>query len=996
MGPNGPFLSGDRDFSVVKRNYEGEGGDQLSVQFYVHSDYSLLQSALTIERLVKRAEQLGIEMLALTDYNTTAGHYEFQERCKRAGIKPILGLELSVQYQDAKEAPVVLIAVTQLGYENLLRLASLPVPISYANLVEFKGGLALLEGVGTTPMGELLAAGRLEDAMRLDAWYKKQFGPWYYLRWQVGEREDLVNHFPDNQFILCQDVRYAQPQAREILEVMAQIGRIEPVIPPHPMLGWEELQEKFTGPERVVEQTLQLAKACDVQLRGEQVLPPHPSGQNLRDLAFEGARERYGEVTEAVRARLVEELTVIEELGFADYFLIVADIVRSAKEAQIPVGPGRGSAAGSLVAYCLGITEVDPLRWGLLFERFLNKARASRPDVDLDFCYERRGEVLAYVAERFGQEHVAQIGTYGTFSRRSAAQEIRRVLGEDKPALTAQMDGLKRNRSTHAAGVIVTAQPVQSISAVYSDRGMPVTHLDMYSLEALGVLKIDLLGLRTLTLLRRMEEAVKRRESGFSLAAIPLEDRKAFELLGEGKTLGIFQLESELFRDLLRSLQPKSFADLVAMLALGRPGPLKMFPTYLENRKNPEKVKYIHDSLADILDDTYGLILYQEQLMQIAHRLAGFTLGEADLFRRDLAKQDRQAVEAWREKFCTNAVRCGLNSRQAEQLFQMTIRYSGYAFNKAHSVSYALLTWQMSYLKANYPSEFFLTLLSEARPGEQQSRLLLECISCGVSVLPPSVVYSELDSVREGDSLRLGLTSIQGLGRFNGEKIVAARKRGIWPNFAAFRRSVQLERDVLRTLITAGACEQFGPRPTLLRELGDPIPTALELLEQERNLLGAYLSRHPAAAFLPLVQHFRADSEVVVGEVIGPGHLDTPQGIVVFQAGRGAHPPQQGQRVALFGRNTQGVFQVEWVFRLGPVLLASPQPEQLEKLKGILLQQGQGRRDRAYPVVLRFSDGTFHLLPAEFSVTDPPHLEGQLEEAGIVFTWFDPWKEAHA
>lgn len=934
-------------------------------------------------------------MLALTDYNTTAGHYELQRFCQAAGIKPIFGVELAVQYSGAEQAPAVLIALSRQGYQNLLRLASLPVPVPLANLAALTDGIALLEGGGLGRISELVRSGRLERARSLDSWYKEHFGPFYYLRHELGQEPFLMEHFNDNRFILCQDVRYADAASREALQILAKIGRFDPIIPQYPMLSWEGLCERFTGPKEVLEQTLRLAQACNVSLARERILPPHPSGDNLADLALQGAARRYGGLTAAVKERLGDELAVIEELGFSDYFLIVADIVRFAKNAGIPVGPGRGSAAGSLVAYCLEITDVDPLRWGLLFERFLNKARRSRPDIDLDFCYERRGEVLAYVAERFGKEHVAQIGTYGTFSERSAVQEIERVLGEGRPAVAVRIDGLKRHRSTHAAGVIVTAQPVQNISAVYSDRQMPVTHLDMYSLEALGVLKIDLLGLRTLTLLQRMEREIRRRQGEFSLRSIPFEDQATFELLGQGKTLGIFQLESDLFQDLLRSLQPHSFADLAALLALGRPGPLKMFPAYLKNRQRPEQIKYLHPGLKDILAETYGLILYQEQLMLIAHHLAGLTLGEADLFRRALGEQDRQAIEAWRETFCLGARQKGLGQREAEQLFQMTARFSGYAFNKAHSVSYAVITWQMAYLKANYPLEFFLTLLNEGRPGEQQAALLLDCQSLGVRILPPSVMYSQADSVAEGKALRLGLTAVQGVVRHVAEKITASRQRRVWPNFAVFRRTLQLEQDTLLNLILAGACDQLGARERLLKDMQEKVPSALELLQTERNLVGAYLSRHPAAVFLPLVQHFKEDLQVVVGEVIKPGRLDTPCGLVLYEGGLRGQQLDQGMLIALFGRPERGVFQTEWAFRLGATLLVSPRPEELEILKVIFSEQEGGAAKGSHcPVVLRLGDGAFHLLPPELWVGDPLQIEAELDRAHIVFTWFDPWKES--
>src|SRR5690554_1847619 len=839
MGPNGPFLLGDRDFSVVKRNYEGEGGDQLSVQFYVHSDYSLLQSALTIERLVKRAEQLGIEMLALTDYNTTAGHYEFQERCKRAGIKPILGLELSVQYQNAKEAPVVLIAVTQLGYENLLRLASLPVPISYANLVEFKGGLALLEGVGTTPMGELLAAGRLEDAMRLDAWYKKQFGPWYYLRWQAGEREDLVNHFPDNQFILCRDVRYAHPQAREILEVMAQIGRIEPVIPPHPMLGWEELQEKFTGPERVVEQTLQLAKACDVQLRGEQVLPPHPSGQNLTDLAFEGARERYGEVTEAVRARLVEELTVIEELGFADYFLIVADIVRSAKEAQIPVGPGRGSAAGSLVAYCLGITEVDPIEYDLLFERFLNIDRRSMPDIDLDFPDIKRDLVINYVKEKYGKNHVVTMTTFTNLTTKTSMRDIARqmqlsqerinaiiashakgILDEtDKEAMrlieVAQtIEGIPRQTGTHPAGIILSKNDLtKRIPLMLGPKDIYQSQLEASDLENLGFLKIDFLGLKNLTMI---EDILKLIQKPLKLSDIPLNDKKTFDMLSNADVEGVFQLESSGMRRTLLKLKPSTFEDIVAILALYRPGPMQFIDDYIA-RRHGKSYEKIDPEMDEILKNTYGIIVYQEQIMKILQTYAGYSLSQADIIRRAISKKDHQLIEQERMKFIESAKKLNKPVETAIRIYNHIEKFADYGFNRSHSVAYAFIAYHMAYLKAHYYPQFMSVLMSQNVSNTGYLKTLVDdVIAQGIDVLPPNINVSKLEFMPYKNGLLAPLTVIKGIGLNTAKKIIELQPFTDYDDFKIKVKDV-INEQTIQTLIYAGALDSFKlNRATLL------------------------------------------------------------------------------------------------------------------------------------------------------------------------------------
>lgn len=976
-------------------------GVTLSVQLYTHSDYSLMQSLLTVESLVRRAQELGIKTLALTDYNTTAGHGELEFFCKQAGIKAIFGLELDVAYTETGQAPLVILAQNSEGYGHLLHLASLEFPVSLGELVKHKEGLFVLDGGDRGRMGSLLLNGDLTEARNLFVWYEENLAPNFYLRHDLGQNVDFLAVFPHAPLILGQDVRWINEEdlSREALGVLGQLAQREALFPPFPLLSWEELCSEASASKETISATIKVGEACNVSLPQEQLLPPHPADLDLRDLVWKGAKARFSEITLEVKERLEHELAIIEEQNFEDYFLIVADIVKFAKENDIPVGPGRGSAASSLVAYCLGITEIDPLKWGLLFERFLNKARKTRPDIDLDFCYERRQEVLNYVSKRFGPDHVAQIGTYGTFGERSAKQEVKRVLGYEKLSVARKIQGLKRHRATHAAGVIITAKPTKAISAVYGDRELPVTHLDMYSLERLGALKIDLLGLRTLTLLDKMERAVQSSDPNFSLKVIPLEDAKTFNILSEGKSHGIFQLESKLFQDLLRSLQPSSFADLFALLALGRPGPLDIFPDYLERRKSPGKIRYLTSETEEILKETYGLILYQEQVILLAHRLAGLSLGDADLLRISLGKNDHQATSLWRGQFLEGAQKKGLTEIQATNLFNQIQKFSGYAFNKAHSVSYALLTWQGAYLKANYPVEFFTTILNEGVSLQEQSTFLLECQALGVTVLPPSIEYARVKCVPEGPNLRLGLSSIRQLGSYVASEIVQKRQILDFKDFPNLRRQLKLDSKVWEILVLAGACDGLGARNSLLRELGLPPLTGLELLGKERELLGIYLSAHPAKPFQPLMRNLRGELDVVVGEILDVkrmgttvrGFLDSPEGTVVFIAkiAPETRDIRLGESYAFFGRQDGGVWLTEWLLPLGPILLVSPELEELENLKLILNQQ-KGTK----PVILRLGDGSaYHLLPREFWIEQVPLVNGELEKSNLTYVWFDPWKE---
>lgn len=976
----------------------------LSVQFYAHSDYSLLESVLTVEKLVAQASKLGIQSMALTDKHSCAGHQEFEYYSRQAGIKPIFGLEIDLTWQGKSDvSSLVLVAMNQAGYTNLLKLASQNVPLAWNQLPQYKRGLALLAGGSNGRITHLLHTGKREEAHRLQAWYQKHFGEHYYLRQELGQDYDLLEAFPEQNFIFCQDVRYTQNDEREALKVLSTMKDGAVILPEYPLLAWCELKKHFALPEEKFEATKALAERCNVQLLREEVLPAYPGRLDLKELAKRGAENIYGQLTPEIEERLAFELAIIEEFKFSDYFLIVADIVRFAKEAKIPVGPARGSAASSLVSFCLGITEVDPLAYGLLFERFLNPERQTMPDIDLDFCYERRGEVLAYVAERFGEHYVAQIATYGTFGKRSAEQEVERVLGKADQSIVRSLQGLKRHRSTHAAGVIVTDRPVQNYTAIYQDRDLPVTHLDMYSLENLGILKIDLLGLRTLTILEEMETRIQKSNPTFFLEQVPLEDEKTWNLLAQGRSLGIFQLESSLFQDLLRRLKPASFLDLVALLALGRPGPLRMFPEYLKRRENPDQIEYASPEVKEILAETYGLLLYQEQVMLIGKKLAGLSLGEADLLRIALGKNDQQAIQTWRTVFMRGCQEKGkISQSEAARVFAMLTKFSGYAFNKAHSVSYAILSWRAAYLKAHFPREFYLVLLNTSG-GQEQRNYLLDAQALGINLLPPSVVYSKEQTCLEGNDLRLGLLSSRRISPQSARKIVTGRRKQPWQNFAQFRHDVQLDQTSLETLILLGACDDLGERSQLLRELGVESLPARKLLEQERELLGIYLSQHPVTPFKPLLRNLQGELQMQTGQILEiktqtsqcEGILDTPQGSLLF-AGSLDLPTEQyakGELISLFGSwqdsKQKSIWQVKRAFPLRPTLLLTPKAEDLATIKTIF----QGEHG-SYPVILRLADGSvYHLLPEEFWIRDLMQANTALLKYNLVHIWFDPWKE---
>ncbi|NLJ74956.1 MAG: DNA polymerase III subunit alpha [Firmicutes bacterium] len=993
-----------------------EGERTLSVHLHIHSDYSLLESCVSFQDLVLRAKEIGIQALALTDHNTTAGHVEFDRACRAHDMKPIFGLELDIVYpaQFSKDPKgdvtrLVFLAENDEGYKNLLRLASESIPVPLDSIKAFSSGIIVLGGGRLGQLQRLLEVGMRTAAHALNDWFAEMFGTSWYIQLDVLDYKLLVEEFSDGPFAAAQYVRYLHPEDHLVVQALQAIkhrGRISDFpVSEKPLLSWAEMEDIFSRIPQALDNSRTIGERCQVHLPQHVGLPKLPQPVDIDTLVWQGASKRYKEMTPEIRGRLAAELQVIKEMGFADYFLIVADIVDFAKRQNIPVGPGRGSAASSAVAYCLGITDVDPIAWGLVFERFLNKERQNLPDIDLDFCYVRRSEVIDYVTKRFGREHVALIGTYGTFGERSASQEVRKILqlepgqtSNEFEFLSRRIRGLKRNRSTHAAGVVITNEPMTNFSAVYLDRDVPVTHLDMYSLQELGVLKIDLLGLRTLTQLREMEVAVQEKDPSFSLETIPLDDDKTFSLLAGGRSLGVFQLESDLYQDLLRALVPKSFQDIAALLALGRPGPLSRFPEYLRLRNNPEKVRPLHPMVEDVLRETYGLIVYQEQIIQVAHRLGRLSLGQADLLRTALGKKDQATVRSLKEQFVRGAQSNGLTKQEGEQLFRDIADSAGYAFNKAHSVSYALLTWRTAYLKAHHPLEFFLTLLNNVTSIDTIREYLLDCQGLGIEILPPDVRYSEVDCSIEGDSLRVGLGSIKYLSSHVVKPIVLNRYSGLYGSFAQFRKGVSLPENVLETLVYAGACDGIESRSDCLRALGIEPPGDLDLLRRERELVGIYLRSHPAQRFLPFVRHIQGESDSIVGEVDSVkfqrgqlcGKLDTPQGLVPFmmKSSQGRKFVEVGTLAAFLGTFAQWQFHVESVFPLGPVLIILPHASQLKTIEAIL-QTSRG----STPVVFRLSQELLHVLSEEFWVDPVSALTAKLGEAGIVYQWFDPWQE---
>jgi len=707
----------------------------------------------------------------------------------------------------------------------------------------------------------------------------------------------------------------------------------------------QEMKELFRDVPGALRNTLEITQKCNLMLDFSQVhLPKFPLPQSeteggfLRRVCYENLKERYPQASQDVTDRLEYELKVIKGTGFASYFLIIWDLVKFAKERNIPVGPGRGSAAGSLVSYLLGVTDVDPLAYNLIFERFLNPERISMPDIDIDFCYEKRSEILGYVSARYGTDNVAQVITFGTMLARAVVRDVGRVLGltyseVDKiakmipytpghylslkealattPELKAiykqdkritqlidvavQLEGLSRHASTHAAGVVISDRPlIERIPLVRGGDGEVVTGLAMDSLEKTGLLKMDFLGLKTLTVIYEAAKITKRtRDKDIDIRQIPLEDKKTFQLLARGNTVGIFQLESRGMRDLLKRMRPQEFKDLIAVLALYRPGPLGsgMVEDFIDRKRGKKPISYIHPRLEPILKETYGIIVYQEQTMQIASGLAGFTLSQADLLRKAIGKKIPEIMDEQRKLFLDGCKKNGISQAIAIKIFDLIDYFSGYGFNKSHSTAYALISYQTAYLKANYPIEFMAALLtSERNNTDKVVEYVNEAKRMGIDILPPDINESYSNFTVTPDGIRFGLTAIKNVGRAAVESIIAARSEEKFKDLFHLCGKIDsrtVNKKVMESLIKCGAMDSFGLKRAQAVVLADrvmarnskrskndtnqlqlfslepakeEIPEVEEwplaqILSFEKNLLGFYLTSHPVASYRPMMKH---------------------------------------------------------------------------------------------------------------------------------------------
>ncbi|MCI2430562.1 DNA polymerase III subunit alpha [Candidatus Acetothermia bacterium] len=936
------------------------------VHLHVHSEYSLLDAMCRMDELLQKCKEYKMPALALTDHGNLCGAIEFYKKAKEQNIKPILGCEFYLapksRHTKAKEEGtkyyhLTVLARNERGYRNLVKLSSTGYVegfyykprIDKEVLRQYSDGLLILSGCRSSEISRLLTQGKFAAALEVARDFISIVGQEnFYVEVQNhGQPEEQARNAQlialaqelELPIVATNDVHYISREDRSAHDVLLNIQG-EKTLSDEDRRSYdgdqyyfksgEEMLAAFREHPEALENTLQIAERCllDLDLSKAHLprfeLPTHYKDLNsyLRELAYTGARERFGALSEAMRERLDFELNVISDMGYSGYFLIVQDFVKFAKDRKIPVGPGRGSAAGSLVCYALGITDVDPLKYGLIFERFLNPHRISLPDIDIDFCVRRRDEVIRYVEEKYGCERVAQIATFDKMKARSVVRDVARVTEiayseADKIAKTIpfgstldealstvpelrqryerephvrqlletarKLEGLARNAATHAAGVVITPGEVTEFAPLLriSD-GSVRTQYNMKDLETIGLLKIDFLGLRNLTAIADTLKLIHRHTGKeLDLSQIPLDDPEVYSILQQGRTSGVFQLESSGVTALLHRLEPTEFNDLIAILALYRPGPLEsgMANDYIERKHQRQQVVYPHPELEEVLRETYGLPIYQDQLLLMARRLAGFSLAEADILRMAVGKKKKDVMEKMRARFVAGCVENQISKEKAEELFADIEKFARYGFVKAHSTAYALISYWTAYLKAKYPVLYLAALLTSVSGNNDKiAEYIQECREWGISVLPPEINESEADftPLPSAQQIRFGLSAIKNVGQGTVEAILQARRaEGPFKSFLDFCRRVEsdkLNREILESLIKCGALARLGTRKFLLDQTEKGLALATQAQQErksrQRSFFGspeAFVSEPPANGHdeFPLSELLRFEKELL-------------------------------------------------------------------------------------------------------------------------------------
>jgi DNA polymerase-3 subunit alpha len=972
------------------------------VSLHLHTEYSLLDGAIRIKELVERAKYFKMPAVTMTDHGSLFGAVEFYKQVTKAGIKPIIGCELYVAPgsrfdrgntgNEEVSFHLILLARDNAGYKNLVTLVTKAYlegfyykpRVDIGLLEQYSGGLIALSACLKGEIPYCLQRGLLDRARERALQYKHIFGPenFYFeiqangLPEQIEVNRQLIELGRELHIGLvatndCHYLKKEDAKAHEVLlciqtgKTLKDASRMKFSSNEFYLKSPAEMQETFRDVPEAVSNTITIAERCNVDFElGKSLLPQYRASdgedpyQMLLRLANEGLLRKHGpDVPDVYRERLKTELEVIKKMGYASYFLIVWDFISYARSKDIPVGPGRGSAAGSLVSYCLDITEIDPIKYTLLFERFLNPERISMPDIDVDFCQDRRGEVITYVSEKYGKDHVAQIITFGTMAAKAAIRDVGRAMdmpyaevdriaklvpntpkitieaamkqepqlkdlyetdGEVKELLdiAKRLEGLNRHASTHAAGVVISPVPLTEYTPLYkspSDESI-MTQFDMGSVEGIGLLKFDFLGLKTLTVIQKTLSYIKQGGTEVCLKDIPLDDEKTYELLSSGQTTGIFQLESAGMKDILIKMTPNRIEDLIALVALYRPGPIGsgMIDDFIRRKKGKVPVKYDLPQLKDILDETYGVILYQEQVMRIANRLANFSLGQADILRKAMGKKNIEVMGKQKEHFVNGAVANGINEKKASKIFELLEKFAEYGFNKSHSAAYAFVSYQTAYLKAHYPVEFMAATLSmDIHDTDKIVKSINECRQMNIAILPPDINLSGSEFRVVENSIRFGLAAVKGVGAAAIDSILESRgTEGAFSSIADFvgrADTRKVNKKVLESLVKAGAFDSMGVTrasamdtvATLLNGSGSRNPgqqsifgeetfepeqhvaewDETELLRNEKESLGFYITGHPLTKYDMMLTTFKARkttalehlpdrSDIVIGGIL--------------------------------------------------------------------------------------------------------------------------------
>ena len=968
------------------------------VHLHVHTEYSLLDGACRIDKIAQRAKELGQTALAVTDHGVMYGAVAFYKACKEAGIKPIIGCEVYVAPRamtdkahgtDNDYSHLILLCRNEQGYRNLCRLVSagftegfyMKPRIDWALLHKHAEGLICLSGCLAGEIPQRLIRGDYDGAKARAVELAGLFGEdGFYLEIQnhgipdeARAAEGLIRLHRDTgiPLVVTNDAHYIEKKDAYYQDVLMCIQMGKTVDDPNRMRfesqelylkSEDEMRALFPDWQEAADNTVKIAEMCRFDFTfGHYFLPrfklpegEHDSYDYLVKLCEKGFAERYPNSPE-VHAQLEYELSMINKMGFVDYFLIVSDFIGYAKRNGIPVGPGRGSAAGSVVSYCLHITDVDPIKYSLFFERFLNPERVSMPDIDVDFCVNRRAEVIDYVKRVYGEDHVAQIVTFGTMAARNAVRDVGRALSvsyAETDAVAKQvpsgpgalnitldealklskplremyeqdetlkrlidvaraLEGMPRHASTHAAGVVITEKPVYEYVPLAKNDEAVVCQYPMTTLEELGLLKMDFLALRNLTVLDDAVKLVQRDEPGFRIEDVPEDDGETYEMLAQGRTSGVFQLESTGMTGVCVGLKPKSIEDITALIALYRPGPMDSIPRFLECSVHPEKVSYKHELLRPILSVTYGCIVYQEQVIEIFRRLAGFSLGQADMIRRAMSKKKHKVIDAERVAFIhgdpargiPGAVANGVSESVANSIYDEILDFASYAFNKAHAVCYAIVAYRTAYMKRHHPQQYMAALLTSVLDNSNKvAEYIAECRELGIKLLPPDVNESGANFTVAGENLRYGLVAIKGIGWGAINGLVAERESGgLFKSFEDFCRRMsgrELNRRAVENLIKAGAFDSMGYKRRALvqicgavidsisqaardnisgqmdlfgnpdeggeaRPVSIPIPdieefSARERMAMEKETTGLYLTGHPMDEYRAAVKKIGA------------------------------------------------------------------------------------------------------------------------------------------